>query len=82
VGGAGEGNRTLVFSLEVDELGSMFIGNSDILHALRMIETTTEFFVIRMAAAMHSFGIHAAKHKKTCLETVRSIVGRIPKPTA
>ena len=22
------------------------------------------------------------KHKKTCLETVRSIVGRIPKPTA
>jgi hypothetical protein len=53
-------SRTLVFSLEVDEFDNMFIGNSDILHALRVIEITTEFFAVRIAAAMHWFGIHAA----------------------
>jgi hypothetical protein len=46
--GAGEGNRTLVFSLEVTEFRNAFEGDSDI---LRAIEITTEFLVVRTATA-------------------------------
>jgi hypothetical protein len=47
--GAGEGTRTLVFSMEVDELCNAFNGHSDFFATLRMVETTTEFLVVGMA---------------------------------
>src|SRR5262249_53920031 len=57
--GAGEGNRTLVFSLEVEEFPCRFNGHSDIFAALRVIETITEFPVVGMATRSPARGNRA-----------------------
>jgi hypothetical protein len=49
--GGGEGNRTLVFSLEVLEFSHVFKGASDISQPFWAIEITTEFLFVRMAIA-------------------------------
>jgi hypothetical protein len=49
--GIGEGNRTLVFSLEGSKNCSVFIGRSDIVQLFRAIEITMEFLLVGMAIA-------------------------------